>query len=48
MGFAFRKDSALAEQMNNFLVTSYTSGQMKKLAAQYSIEKLLVEQVTEK
>ncbi len=47
MGFAFRKGSAIAEQMNNFLVTSYTSGQMKKLAAQYSIEKLLVEQVTE-
>lgn len=48
MGFAFRKDSDLAQQMNDFFVTVYTSGQMKKMAQNYSIEKLLVEQVTEK
>ena len=47
IGFAFRKDSDLAQQMNDYFVTTYTSGQMKKLAKQYSIEKLLVEQVTE-
>lgn len=47
IGFAFRKGSDLAEQMNDFFVTSYTSGQMKKMAKQYSVEKLLVEQVTE-
>lgn len=47
IGFAFRKGSGLAEQMNSYFVTAYTAGQMQKLAKQYSIEKLLVEQVTE-
>lgn len=48
MGYAFRKGSDLAQAMNDFFVTAYTSGQMKKLAQKYSIEKLLVEQVEEK
>lgn len=47
IGFAFRKNSNLAEAMNDFFVTTYTSGQMKKLAQKYSIEKLIVEQVQE-
>lgn len=47
MGYAFRKGSDLAGQMNDFFITSYTSGQMKKYAQKYSIEKLLVEQVEE-
>lgn len=48
IGFAFRKNSELAEQMNEYFVTAYTSGKMAKLAKNYSIQKLLVEQVTEK
>lgn len=47
MGFAFLKGSQLAEQMNRYFLTTYTSGKMKKMAQPYSIEKLLVEQVTE-
>ncbi|MBO7689563.1 MAG: amino acid ABC transporter substrate-binding protein [Clostridia bacterium] len=48
IGFAFRKNSELAEQMNAYFVTAYTSGKMAKLAKNYSVQKLLVEQVTEK
>ncbi len=47
IGFAFRKGSGLAEQMNNYFVTLYTAGQMQKLAKNYSLQKLIVEQVTE-
>ncbi|MBO4382548.1 MAG: amino acid ABC transporter substrate-binding protein [Clostridia bacterium] len=47
IGFAFRKGSDLAQQMNAYFVKTYTSGQMKKLAKQYSLEKLIVEQVAE-
>lgn len=47
IGFAFRKDSDLTKRMNDYLVTVYTSGQMKKMAQQYNLEKLIVEQVTE-
>lgn len=46
-GFGFRKDSGLAEAMNDFFVTTYTSGKMKTLAKKYGLEKMIVEQVTE-
>ncbi len=47
MGFAFRKGSGLAAEMNNFFVTTYTSGLMTTMAEKYSLDHLLVEQVTE-
>ena len=47
IGFAFRKGSELAQQMNDYFVTAYTSGQMKQMASKYSIQKLITEQVTE-
>lgn len=47
-GFGFRKDSDLAQEMNDFLLTTYTSGVMKEMAEPYSLEYALVEQVTEK
>lgn len=46
-GVGFRQDSDLAEQMNDFLVTMYTSGKMKEMAQPYSLENALVEQVSE-
>ncbi|MBQ8470060.1 MAG: amino acid ABC transporter substrate-binding protein, partial [Clostridia bacterium] len=46
-GFGFRKDSGLANAMNDFFVTTYTSGKMKTLAKKYGLEKMIVEQVTE-
>lgn len=47
MGFAFRKDSDLAKQMNEFFLVRYTSGEMKKVAVKYDLEDVLVEQVVE-
>lgn len=46
-GFGFRKGSDLAAQMNDYFVTIYTSGKMKKMAKNYGLEKMVVEQVTE-
>lgn len=46
-GVGFRRESDLAGQMNDFLVTMYTSGKMKEMAHPYSLENALVEQVSE-
>lgn len=46
-GVGFRQDSDLADEMNDFLVTMYTSGKMKEMAQPYSLENALVEQVSE-
>lgn len=46
-GFGFRKNSGLAETMNDFFVTTYTSGKMKTMAKKYGLQKMIVEQVTE-
>ena len=47
MGFGFRQGSGLAEEMNEYFVTAYTSGRMTTMAKAYGLQKLIVEQVTE-
>lgn len=47
-GVGFRKGSDLAAQFNDYLVTMYTGGSLKTMAKPYGVEKLLVEQVTER
>lgn len=47
-GFGFRKNSDLAPQINNYLLTAYTGGTLTTLAKKYDLQKLLVEQVSER
>lgn len=43
-GVGFRKDSDLAEKLNEFFKDSYTSGEMTKIAETYGVQAAVIEQ----